>query len=143
MIVRPWKKGDTHRLSLQKNQSFEKDSLNEDTDLSELAAQGLALTFETEDGKVIMIAGLAPQWTNRAVAWTLISESAGRHFVELHRYVDNFLDNSDFRRVESTVDVDFEAGHRWMKMLGFEVEGYMRAYKPDGGDMVLYSRIKQ
>lgn len=142
MIVRPWKKGDTSRLSLQKDQSFSKDSINEDTDLSDLSDQGLARTFEI-DGEVVMIAGLAPQWTNRAIAWTLISQSAGKHFVELHRYVDNFLDNSDFRRIESTVDVGFEAGHRWMKMLGFEIEGYMKAYRPDGGDMVLYARVKE
>lgn len=142
MIVRPWKKGDTSRLSLQKDQSFSKDSINEDTDLSDLSDQGLARTFEI-DGEVVMIAGLAPQWTNRAIAWTLISQGAGKHFVELHRYVDNFLDNSDFRRIESTVDVGFEAGHRWMKMLGFEIEGYMKAYRPDGGDMVLYARVKE
>lgn len=141
MIVKPWKKGDTHRLSLQQNQIFHKEALNEETDFSDLAEQGLALTFE-RDGEVMMIAGLVPQWTNRAIAWTLISQNAGKHFIELHRYVDEFLENSNFDRVESMVDVGFEAGHRWMKMLGFEVEGYMRKYRPDGGDMVLYARIK-
>jgi hypothetical protein len=142
MIVRPWKKGDTQRLALQQNQQYDPESLNEDTDFSDLAEQGLALTFE--DGEeVLMIAGLVPQWTNRAIAWTLISKNAGRHFVEMHRYVENFLNNSEFRRIESMVDVGFVAGHRWMQMLGFEVEGYMRAYQPSGADMVLYARIKQ
>lgn len=142
MIVKPWTKGDTKKLSLQSNQTYHEDALNEDTDFSELAEQGLALTFE-HDGEVMMIAGLVPQWKNRAIAWTLISKNAGRHFVELHRYVDNFLNTSDFDRIESMVDVGFEAGHRWMKMLGFEIEGYMRKYRPDGGDMVLYARIRQ
>lgn len=142
MIVRPWKKGDTEKLSLQLNQTYDPESLNEDTDFTDLAEQGLAMTCE-ENGEILMIAGLVPQWTNRAVAWTLISQNAGRHFVELHRIVDNFLETSEFRRIESTVDVDFKAAHRWMDMLGFEVEGYMRAYRPDGADMVLYARVKQ
>jgi RimJ/RimL family protein N-acetyltransferase len=46
------------------------------------------------------------------------------------------------RRYESTVDVGFKQGHRFMKMLGFEVEGYLKAYRPDGADMVLYARVK-
>jgi len=40
------------------------------------------------------------------------------------------------------VDVGFKEGHRWIKMLGFELEGYMKAYRPDGADMLLYARIK-
>jgi hypothetical protein len=29
-----------------------------------------------------------------------------------------------------------------VKMLGFEREGYMRAFNPDGRDAVLYARIR-
>jgi RimJ/RimL family protein N-acetyltransferase len=56
--------------------------------------------------------------------------------------VVEFLDNAPYRRIEATVDVGFKQGHRWIKMLGFELEGYMRAYRPDGADMLLYARVK-
>ena len=36
----------------------------------------------------------------------------------------------------------FEPGHRWATMLGFEREGLMRAFGQDGSDMVMYSRIQ-
>jgi hypothetical protein len=36
---------------------------------------------------------------------------------------------------------NFEPGHRWARMLGFEQEGLMRAFGHDGSDMVMYSRV--
>lgn len=112
-----------------------------DADLTHLADAGLAWTAE-DDGEIIGIAGLAPQWENRAIAWALISASAGKRFQVIHRAVKRFLDVSPFRRIEANVDVGFEQGERWMKMLGFEYEGYLRAYRPDGADMLLFSRIR-
>jgi RimJ/RimL family protein N-acetyltransferase len=82
------------------------------------------------------------QWDNRAIAWGLISEYAGKQFVRIHKAVKRFLDTTDFNRVEAFVDADFEAGHRWIQMLGFEREGYMRAFSPLGKDCILYARIK-
>jgi hypothetical protein len=43
--------------------------------------------------------------------------------------------------VELTVLKHFAAGHRWAKMLGFEIEApLMRGYNPDGTDSVGYAR---
>jgi hypothetical protein len=105
-----------------------------------LSTAGLAWSFD-DNGEILGIAVVAPQWENRAMALVLMSESAGRHFHKIHRAVNRFLDIAGFRRVEATVDVGFDAGDRWMKMLGFEFEGLMRAYRPDGADMKLYARI--
>jgi len=52
-----------------------------------------------------------------------------------------FLKRLDARRLETYVDVGFAPGHRWVKMLGFEVEGYMKSFRPNGDDMVLYARV--
>jgi ribosomal protein S18 acetylase RimI-like enzyme len=95
------------------------------------------------DGVVIACAGLIPQWQGRAVAWALISNAAGPHFLGVHRAVRRALQVHDFRRVETGVVVDFEEGHRWAKMLGFEREGRMRAYTPDGRDCDLYARVRE
>lgn len=141
MIVRPWMPGDSQRVVLQPAQHYMYGFQELNADLSHLSDAGLAWTAE-HDGEVLGIAGLAPQWENRAIAWALISESAGKHFQVIHRAVKRFLDVSSFRRIEANVDVGFEAGERWMKMLGFEYEGYMRAYRPDGADMLLFARVR-
>lgn len=141
MIVRPWEPGDTERLILQPSQIYMTDML-EEIDLEPLAVRGMAWSAEIDEG-IIAIGGLQPQWEGRAIAWTLISSVSGKYFLQIHREVEKFLNHSPFRRIEATVDVGFKPGHRWMRMLGFEPEGLMRAYRPDGGDQVLYARVRR
>lgn len=140
MIVRRWLTGDTERLVIQPAQQYMHSMVDVATDLSRLSQKGLAWTGEAE-GQVIVIAGLMPIWENRALAWAMISESAGPHFAAIHKAVIKGIVDSGIRRVEATVDIGFDQGHRWMKMLGFELEGYMKAYRPDGADMLLYARV--
>ena len=93
-----------------------------------------------QDGKIICCAGVVELWQGRASAWALLSGEAGRSMIGLHRMVEDFLDNCGIRRVEAYVYPDFEPGHRWATMLGFEREGLMRAFQR-GADMVMYARI--
>lgn len=90
----------------------------------------------------VVIAGLFEKWPGAAVAWAYVSEAAGRHMVAITRIVQRFLELKAPRRVEATVDAEFDAGHRWAELLGFEREGLLRANRPDGGDQVIYSRIR-
>jgi hypothetical protein len=140
MIVRPWVLGDTAKVSIQQAQAYMGGAPEITADLTSLSESGLAWTFD-QDGEILGIAVIAPQWDNRALALVLLAQSAGSHFHKIHRAVHRFLVTCGIRRVEATVDVGFEAGDRWMKMLGFEFEGLMRAYRPDGADMKLYARI--
>jgi RimJ/RimL family protein N-acetyltransferase len=141
MIVRTWTRGDTERVEMQQEQQYLRCIVDVRADFTELAQRGFAWTAE-HDGVVLAVAGLEPQWENRAIAFALISDSAGAHFPAIHGAVAEFLENAPFRRIEATVDVGFKQGHRWIKMLGFELEGYMKAYRPDGADMLLYARIR-
>lgn len=141
MIVRPWQLGDTDKLKLQPAQEYMRGWSILSADLTDLSEAGLAWVAE-HDGVVLGIAGLAPQWENRALAWALISDAAGPHFRKFHGAVLRFLEASDFRRIEANVDVGFKAGERWMKLLGFKYEGYLTAFRPDGADMLMYARIK-
>jgi RimJ/RimL family protein N-acetyltransferase len=141
MIVRPWQEGDTQKLALQPSQQYLSGILD-DLNIKVLADKGLVQVGEV-DGEVIAIAGIAPQWENRAIAWALISDEAGPHFIQIHKAVKRFFNRNPIRRLEATVDVGFEQGHRWMEMLGFEIEGYMVAYRPDGKDQILYARVRR
>ena len=141
MIVRPWRVGDSESIRLQQAQRYSGDLADVSQDLTPLSEVGLAWTCEV-DGEVICCAGLLPQWENRAIAWALIGESAGRYFAAIHKAAHRFLVRSPYRRIEAHVDVGFPQGARWMKMLGFEVEAYMKAFRPDGADMLLFARVR-
>lgn len=106
-----------------------------------LAISGPAFTGIL-DGRILGCAGVVKQWENRAIAWALLSGDLGNEFVRIHRAVKRFLDMTDFHRVEAHVDANFEQGHRWIQMLGFKPEGYMKEFNPNGGDAVLYARLK-
>ena len=108
-----------------------------------LAQSGQAFTALDGD-RVIACSGCVEIWDNRAMAWALISRDAGRHMVGIHKAVAGFLAGAKWRRIEATVDVGFNAGMRWMALLGFKQETTepMRAYRPDGGDCYLFARVK-
>jgi len=94
-------------------------------------------------GAIVACAGILPQWQNRAFGWSFIAADAGRHFTYIHRAVSAFLDRVPVRRIETTVDCEFAAGHRWARLLGFSLEAErMRGYRVDGGDCALYARVK-
>lgn len=141
MIVRAWEPGDTDNLVLQPNQDYMRQVVSE-IDLKPLSDLGMTWSAVDDTG-VRGIGGLHPQWDNRAIAWMLIGCDLKQHFIPLHRAVRKMLIRAPFRRIEATVDVGFTQGHRWMRMLGFEMEGLLRAYRPDGGDQVMYARIRR
>ncbi len=141
MIVRPWEPGDSHKIELQQSQEYLITLGSVELDLTELSENALAWVIEV-NSEIVTIAGLMPQWENRALAWAYVSKNAGAHFRKIHKAVSRFLDQSDYRRIEATIDVGFDAGVRWIEMLGFKYEGYMKAYRPDGADMLLYARVR-
>ena len=99
--------------------------------------------FTGLDGdRIVGCAGLVEMWENRAMAWALLAADAGRHFVTIHRAVAGFFEQAKWRRIEATVDSDFAAGQRWIKLLGFEHEGRLKAYSPDGRDHDLFARVR-
>ena len=108
---------------------------------SALKQSGPCFTAISEN-RVLGCAGLVKQWENRAIAWALLSGDIGANFIKVHRAVARFLDLCELNRVEAYVDASFEQGHRWIQMLGFSQEGYMKQFNPDGGDAMLYARVK-
>lgn len=95
------------------------------------------------EGRVVVCAGLVSHWPGRAVAWAYLGAHTRREMLAITRGVERCLRVCPFDRVEAAVDCEFEAGHRWAKMLGFNCEvERMRKYRPDGGDCALYARIR-
>lgn len=128
-------------LSLQPAQRYLGDFVT--PDYARALAKYDAYSVLDNDEKVIACAGVLPQWRDRAFGWSFIAADAGRHFLYIHRSVSAFLDGVPVRRIETTVDCEFAAGHRWARLLGFMLEAErMRGYRVDGGDCALYARVR-
>jgi hypothetical protein len=102
---------------------------------------GNAFTALSE-GVPVACGGLYEIWPNRALAWTYLGADCGREFMALHRVVRRHLDFAPWRRVEAYVEAGYTNGHRWVRALGFQLEGVLRGFMADGRDMALYARVR-
>lgn len=140
MIVVPFQAAHLRELQLQKAQAWGTSMLTEQH------AAGLEETHAFTamvGGQIVGVGGAYEIWEGRALLWSFIDGRAGPHFVAIHRATMRFLETLPYRRIEAEVDCDFLPGHRWIKMLGFELEAErLRKYRVDGGDSALYARIR-
>lgn len=97
------------------------------------------------DGNVVGIGGIQEMWPGRGLAWALMSPAINpREFVRITNKVRLVLEQAHretFRRIEASVDVGFDNGHRWARLLGFESEGLLRKFSPEGRDHIGYARF--
>ena len=136
-----FKSDDLRSLRLQAAQAWMGGTVGESGYGEALVAGGPSYTLRDGD-RALVCAGIVHIWAGRAQAWSLVSGEAGRHFVRVVRGLARFLDAQDVVRIETAVDVDFAAGHRMVRLLGFEREGRMRSYLRAGMDCDLYARVK-
>ena len=141
MHWQPFQPRDLEAIVLQEAQAYMQPLLAEPGYGEAMQAGGPAWTLE-DAGRVLVCCGLLHLWENRSVAWSLVAQEAGRGFTRVFRHMRQKLDACGVRRVECTVDPGFDQGHRLARMLGFEYEGLMRAYLPDGRDACLYGRVR-
>jgi len=141
MIVVPFKAEHLLGMQLQRAQNGSKPFITED--YAHLLEGQFAFTAMSDEEEVVAVGGVMEMWSNRALAWTFIDARAGRHFVALHKIVRTLLDIVPYRRIEAETACDFTPGHRWLKMLGFEMEAAcMKAFHPDGSNSALYAKVK-
>lgn len=97
-----------------------------------------------EGHKCIAAAGCVPIFNHRAVAWAMLSTDAAPHMLAIVRRVRKAIDMLPYRRIEISVQVDFEAGHRFAKLIGMELETPtpMRAHGANGNDEMQYAVVK-
>lgn len=113
-------------------------------DLAKIYTKGPAYTM-CIDGEIALIAGIIRMWEGVGEAWVIATPLARKHPVSLHkltlRYMDSIIRDTKLIRVQSIVEVGFEAGHRWIKRLGFKEEGLMRKYFGNR-DFIRYSKVQ-
>lgn len=141
MNIEPFKAEHLLEIELQAAQQKARDWLC--LERARLAEGPNAYTAKV-DGRVIVCAGVVQGMQGQGVAWAFISHDAGKHMLAITRAVKRYLVVCPYERVEAVVDEGFDAGHRWLESLGFELETPkpMRKSRPDGGSSYLYARIK-
>lgn len=105
-------------------------------------ASGEAVTAMDGD-EVLGIAGISEKWAGTGVAWAWLSRRWKRHARAITQEIIRNLEKTKYPRVELAVRVDFPAGHRWAKMLGFRMETpFAPKYGPDGNDYSIYTKVR-
>lgn len=95
------------------------------------------------NGRVLMVGGVVKHWPTRGEAWGLIDQTCRKDFIGVFNCARKWLNSYRIRRLEALIDYEFEAGHRWIRALGFDLEApRLRHYRADGGDSSMYVRIE-
>lgn len=121
-------------------QEFMYDLLKDDSYI-DLLASTKAKTVIVE-GRVLVCAGVMPITDYMGKAWLLMSKHAGRDLLKLTREVGDFLNKTNYARIETPVMRSYKNGHRWCKILGFVNETPeigMRNYGFEGETYDLYA----
>jgi RimJ/RimL family protein N-acetyltransferase len=96
------------------------------------------------NGQPVGMFGIVELWTGVAEMWSIISEDARRYPKQLtlvgKAVCDIAAQSLRLHRLQITVRSDEEASLRWANYLGFEIEGLMRRYTPDGVDAYIMAR---
>lgn len=78
--------------------------------------------------------------------WGIVSETVRSYPLAFHKTCEKLLTFYEVhdkpRRIQIEVRKDYTGGQRWAESLGFQQEGLMRKYGPDGSDYYLYARVK-
>lgn len=108
--------------------------------LADAIRSGIAMAVVDGD-RVLAMGGVMKVWDGRGSAWGLLEDDIGTAMPLIHKVVRRTLDIAPFQRVEAQVAVGHEAGQRWVRLLGFQHEGRMRAFFR-GQDYDLFARVK-
>lgn len=105
-------------------------------DLLEIRPEALVLaeklySFTIIDaGKPVACLGIIPADANMTTGflWAYLDKRIGRKLLYVHRFARHAMNVSPFKRFEAHVKEDFEPGHHWVRLFGFQAAGEAREY---------------
>jgi hypothetical protein len=132
--------------SIVDHPNFVDHGLDIDIDIDEWRSQidrAIVATAAVKDGRCLAAAGITPLWPGRAVAWSMFDVACGPDDMPtIHRRAKAemiaAISKNDLSRIESQTPSDYDAGKRWLLLLGMVFEGRMRKFR-DGRDYDLYA----
>ena len=104
--------------------------------------QGGAFSAEHE-GQFLGVGGLLHHSDFRATAWCVLNRTDPKNFLLIHRVVSTHLNRQKYRRIDAIVDLEFEDGLRWVRLLGFVLEVTYKPFcMPDGRPASEWVRLR-
>ena len=101
------------------------------------------------DGKIVGVGGIAMMWKGVGELWLILtkdSNRAGAHglvaFDAIRKKIDEIIEENNIIRAQAIARLDFPKAIDMLTWLGFENEGRLRKYTPDGCDVYRFARIK-
>ena len=107
-----------------------------------LKRHGRALLADS--GKALACVGVWPLCPGVGQAWMLASDAALKHPVAMARgCVDLLATQTQYHRIQATVEDGHDAGVRFLEWLGFRYEATMECYGPPPtySDYLLFARL--
>jgi hypothetical protein len=139
--VVPFKGEYLRRMALKQTSRYNLSLITEEA-FEQLEKNEFNYTF-LMDGRPVFCGGIVTFWPGRGEVWAFLDEVCRSEFILIHKMVVRYLKVFPHKRLEATVEKEFEPGHRWMRLLGFNVEApLLRAYYPQGTDGVLYAKVR-
>lgn len=108
--------------------------------------EGPAITIMIGD-KIAGSLGISKVFNGVGIAWCLMDKNIPREYKrrvalickeEMHKKMEKF----GFHRIQADVAMGCDIAHRFVKFLGLESEGSMRAFGPDKEDYERYAIVR-
>jgi len=98
------------------------------------------------DGRIIGCGGLEICWPGMAEGWCLFVEDISNYNMvpkAVKLILKSWIEQYKLIRVQAPLRTDFPEGVHFCEWLGFEYEGLMRKYHPDGSDARMFSLVTE
>lgn len=106
-----------------------------------LAQAGLCWTaLAARTGTILMCGGSIRHHEEHVQLWSVLAPESRCYMTALTRAVRAHVAGLPQRRVDAHVRAGFNAGRRWMALLGLSYETQIADFFPDGEDAILYRK---
>lgn len=98
------------------------------------------------NGHLVLCCGIVPMWAGVGEVWFIASNLIHTHKIPFIRFARQkmmeVVEANSLIRVQGVVKVGWDTALRFSKFMGFETEGIMKKYGPEGADYYRISWIK-
>jgi hypothetical protein len=101
------------------------------------------------DGVIVGVGGASLMWGGVYEFWLILTKDSNRNgthsivaFEAIKKKIDEIIKENEIFRAQAVVRLDFPKGIKMLEALGFQREGLLRRYTPDGASVYRYSRIR-
>lgn len=133
----------SHARAISLNEGYDASVLANYVDMNGFFAETI---IDGEFNVIGIISGCMIMRTTFEVS-ALVSVEARKYPIEFTKLIQarlfHYCDELSVCRVQCTVRAGFPFLQKFIELIGFEKEGLMRKFGPEGDDYFLYSRVKE